>query len=330
MVKLYPDISRQYLPYDHPAGIRALIVAHQIKQAWIVETEIWPTLFTLLAKYNIPFMLVNARMSDKSYQRWRSLTPLLSYLLQYPSQILTKSPEDQQKFRHFIDQPDKVRAIGNLKFCGQIGNSNTQQRRQPPQSKADGSQPLYWLCVSTHPGEHDQVIGAYQEVLQTSPTLKLVIAPRNPKDAQLIAQQLSKQQISHQVSSKSSADEPIDAVRIIDQIGVLAAYYRQADLTFIGGSFINHGGQNPLEAIAHGLVTLMGPHTHNFSEVYGWIEQMYPQLRLSLDNTLAKQLRWLIEHPQERVEMGRNLARQSKIKGKKILNSYQIALEIAK
>ncbi len=248
-------------------------------------------------------MLVNARMSHRSCKRWARLSSLSKPVFSRFDLVLTQNWRFAKRFTGLGVR--KAAITGNLKYDA-----------PPPPVDADAMQELrrslgdrpIFLAASTHAGE-DEVIARVQEMLQSAiPSLLTVIAPRHPDRGEAIAALLGER---HLKIARRSAHEPVrdtTQIYLADTIGELGLFYSLAPLSFIGGSLVGHGGQNPIEAIKLGSGVLSGPHIFNFAETYA-VLQRYEGCRLvGGADDLAAALRWLFENPAEAAEMKRRAA----------------------
>ncbi len=164
-----------------------------------------------------------------------------------------------------------------------------------------------WLAASTHPGEEESVADAYQELLGPYPALTLVLAPRHPQRAPELARLLARRGLPCQLwtALKAGRETRTQPVVIIDTIGDLFTLYGAADVTFVGGSLVPHGGQNILEPAAWGRVPIYGPHMENFLWAQNILEEAGAGIMVSDAAALAQAVRHLLDHPRERQELGR-------------------------
>ena len=164
-----------------------------------------------------------------------------------------------------------------------------------------------WLAASTHPGEEEVVLDAYQALMAPSPALSLVLAPRHPQRAPDLARLLARRGLSCQLwTALKSGREPCrHPVVIIDTIGDLFTLFGLADVAFVGGSLVPHGGQNILEPAAWGRAPIYGPHLGNFLWAQAIIEAAGAGLMVHDAPSLARAVQNLLDHPQEREELGR-------------------------
>ena len=170
-----------------------------------------------------------------------------------------------------------------------------------------GTEPPVWLAASTHPGEDEVVVDAFQELLGPYPALTLILAPRHPQRAPDLATLLSRRGLPCQLWTrlKSGQETRRHPVVIIDTIGDLFTLYGLADVTFVGGSLVPHGGQNILEPAGWGRTPIYGPHLENFLWAKAILEEVGAGIMVNDAATLAKAVRHLLDHPDLREDLGR-------------------------
>lgn len=262
--RLGPRAVHQYVPLDSPRYARRFLDHWRPDLALFTESEIWPNLILETAARAIPMALVNARMSHRSFRRWRRSPTMASALFGRFTLVLAQNDELARWFSLLGARDSRV--SGNLKIDSPPPPVDA--RELDRLASAVGSRPLL-LAASTHPGEDEIVAAAHEIMSRRYPNLLTVIVPRHPERGPAIAAMLASQGL--QASRRSEGALPADDIRvyIADTIGELGTFYALARVAFIGGSLVPHGGQNPIEAVRHGAVVLTGPHTHNFTDSYG-------------------------------------------------------------
>lgn len=266
--RLPAGARHQFAPVDRPAAWRSFFDHWRLDLALLIESELWPNLMLEAERRDVPLALLNARMSERSYQRWRRLPGTAAQLLAKLDLCLAQS--DQDGDRLLALGANRVRNVGNLKHAAPPLPADPMALEWL--RTAIGARPS-WVAASTHPGEDEQIIEAHRRLARQLPTLLTVIVPRHPERGDAIAALLREHGL--QVARRSNAD-PIGAdgaVYLADTLGELGLFYRIAMVAFIGGSLVPHGGQNPLEAARLGCPVLLGPHTWNFAEMTAALER---------------------------------------------------------
>lgn len=251
-------VHHQYLPLDFPGACRRFFNQLKAREAWIVETEIWPCLYAHCEKAALSLTIVNGRLSDKtSKQEFGFLRTSYQRALR-SVRVLARSREDQAKFVRLGANPEQVHIAGNLKYANPVA-SDTGTALIPQ---------AYVLAASTHEDEELQLARNWLNASQGDTSL-LVIAPRHPERAASIQQQF--RSIGMQVAQRSKGELPRgqDRIYLADSLGELQAWYQYASAAFVGGSLIPRGGHNVLEPARYACPVIVGPYTHNFDDIIG-------------------------------------------------------------
>ena len=259
-MELYGDsVMRVYLPYDYPFAVQNFVRHFRPRLGILMETEIWFNLIHACHAAQIPMLLLNARMAEKSARGYARFAQLTRSALQQLSAVAAQTETDATRLHELGAQ--RLSVMGNLKFDV-----------EPPQAMFDlgrtlrqqfGSARKVFLAASTRDGEEELLLDAWQA--QPDDTL-LVIVPRHPQRFAEVAELLAKRQIHFQRRSENKPVATEVQVVLGDSMGEMFAYYAAADLAFIGGSLLPVGGQNLIEACAVGTPVLIGMHTYNFAE----------------------------------------------------------------
>lgn len=304
--RLYtPDHTVLYYPLDTPWAVRRYLDCLRPTLYVALETEIWPNFLVAAKARGVRLALVNGRLSDKSLRRYLKVSGQLKYIIGLFDLIGASSEEDARRFVALGASPEQVFCTGNTKF----------ERRPDPaaqaQANAYGEQlhlaagPVF-LAASTHPGEEEAVIAAYLELRRPFPALRLLLAPRHPERAGAVGELLSRAGLKFQQwhRLKSREETAREAVIIIDTVGDLFALYGLAQLIFVGGSLVPHGGQNILEPAAWGKVPLYGPHLQNFRAAQRLLEEVGAGVQLADAEGLIRLGRYCLDHPEEMARRG--------------------------
>lgn len=257
-----PRVMHQFIPVDTPAAVRRFLQHWQPDLALWVESEFWPQLLWQTRARCIPALLVNARISDNTYRRWKHWPQLIANLLSTFAASYAGSPEDAQRLRD-LGATD-VREAGNLKYDAEPLPVDTALLSELTRQTVGRP---FFVAASTHANEEVYVAEAYKVAAQQFPLLLMVIVPRHPARGDTVAADLRARGFILAQRSKSEPITPHTQIYLADTMGELGTFYSVADLVFMGGSLIPHGGQNPLEAARFGKAILTGPYTHNFAGI---------------------------------------------------------------
>lgn len=255
----------QFLPIDQHLLVRKFLNHWEPDLGIFVDSEIWPNLLVEAAK-KTPLININARLSNKSFQRWQNIPSLLTFLYDKFNMILPSSVSEQEKIMHFANVK-KIKYIGNLKYS--MPNLTCDKGELASMLEAIGNRPV-WIAASTHCGEEEIVLKVHQKLLQNFPDLMLIIAPRHPERGEEIV----KLALSHKLAvAQRFASQNITSVTqvyIADTLAELGLIYRLSKIVLVGGSLIDLGkvrGHNFLEASRLGCMVIVGPNTENFKDL---------------------------------------------------------------
>lgn len=259
------SVEHVYLPYDTPDAIHRFMDCFKPKLAVIMETEIWPNLFTYCGSHNVPLYIVNARLSEKSASGYRKIPSLVAPALASVKTIAAQTHDDAKRFIGIGAPGEKVKVFGNIKFDVDVPSELIEQGLQLKANAFGGR--FVWLIASTHKNEETILLEIYNEIKLKIPELLLVIAPRHPErfaDVKSICEQY---RLSVVVRTSGEACYSYTDVYLADTMGELKMLYAAADVAFVGGSMVPVGGHNILEAAAVGTPVLFGPYMSNFKAI---------------------------------------------------------------
>ena len=254
------DVERIYLPYDTPWAMRRFLRHYRPQFGLIMETELWPNLIAACRDAGVPLCLVNARLSQRSAKRYASFPALTREALQGLAAIGAQSADDAARLTTL--GAHGVTVTGNIKFDIEAPPVQLELAREL--RARCGSRPV-WLAASTREGEEALILDAWKRV-GADDTALLVIVPRHPQRFAEVAQLAMERGFSVQRRSENAAVAATTRILIGDSMGEMFAFYAAADIAFIGGSLLDFGSQNLIEAAACGTPILIGPSTRNFAE----------------------------------------------------------------
>ena len=285
----------QFAPVDVPAWIERFLMHWRPDLALVTESELWPGVIASLAEAAIPLALVNARLSKRSFARWRRLGRAGEALLAPISLCLAQSAEHGSRYGAL--GLAQVKVTGNLKFDVPAPSADPVMFAK---LKGEFGARLLWLAASTHEGE-ESIAGAVHKRLKSRfPSLLTIIVPRHPPRGRAIAQGLSGEGLNVALRSAEDRVQGETDIYLADTLGELGLFYRLAPIAFIGGSLIAHGGQNPIEPVKLGAVSLHGPYVSNFAEVYAALDEVDPASRVADMEGLVSAVALLLAEPGRR------------------------------
>jgi 3-deoxy-D-manno-octulosonic-acid transferase len=284
-----------YCPLDLPWAVRAYLDALQPRLLILAETEFWPNLLHGCFRREIPVAVVNARISDRSWPRYRKLRLFWRPLLARLSRVLAQSQTDADRLLALGCLPDCVSVAGNLKFDVRAAQESEATRYL--RSVSAGQR--FIVAGSTLEGEESELVEAWPRLLAEDPQLVLVLAPRHPERFSSVAALLQKSgalwnKRSGWPSAASSAQHAPRMLRpgeivLLDTIGELASVYSLASVAFVGGSLVPAGGHNPLEPAQFAVPIVMGPHYANFAAIVDSLRS-HDALRIAAKEELGSTL----------------------------------------
>jgi len=259
-----------YCPLDLPWAVRAYMSALKPTLFILAETEFWPNLLNGCFRRNIPVVVVNARVSDRSWPRYRRLRWLWKPLLSKLSVVLAQSDTDAERLKAIGCLPERVQDAGNLKFDVRAAK----EAEATLQLKALAKNARFFVAGSTLDGEETALLEAWPRLLKVVPQMVMVLAPRHPERFQAVADLLAKSGMAWAKRSdwrgKPTASlAPVlgGQIVLLNSIGELASVYSLAAIAFVGGSLVPAGGHNPLEPAQFGVPIVMGPNYENFRAI---------------------------------------------------------------
>ncbi len=253
----------QYVPMDVGRAVRRFLDHWQPDLAIFAESEIWPATIRELSKRDIPQVLVNARMSDRSNERWQKRPALARAIFRHLSQVIAQSELDGERFRN-LGAP-WVSVAGNLKV--DVGMPVANEKEVATMVQSLGKRPR-WVAVSTHDGEEALAAEVHKMVRAHAPGLLSIIVPRHPDRADQIRKVLEEHGLVVVTRSSGEPVEEATDVLLGDTIGEMGFYLRLAPIAFMGKSLSATGGQNPLEPAVVACAVLSGRHVENFRDTY--------------------------------------------------------------
>lgn len=301
--RLFGDqVKHSYFPYDTTLFIQRFLKRVQPNIVLIMETELWANLFHICQRQRIPLLVCNARLSERSFQGYQKIQNLVSETLNTVDFIAARSEQDREYFMQLGMPPERIQAVGNIKFDLQLPN-NLQQTGQTLR-KQWGAERLVWVAASTHAGEDEVLLRVFQQLQSICPELLLILVPRHPERFKTVTQLCEVTGLTTATRSQFEQVSPHTQVIVGDSMGELLLWYAAGDMAFIGGSLIEHGGHNPLEAAAFELPIVSGKHVHNFMDIFPLLEQQKGAVLVESEAALREQIEQWITQPQQRLDCG--------------------------
>src|SRR3954447_16465199 len=296
VAKRFPaDIIHQCVPYDSPRFVARFLDHWQPSLALFIESDLWPNLILSAASRRLPMVLINGRMSQRSFPRWQRASATISALLSQFEVCLAQSNVDAERFSALGSR--NVVTTGNLKLDVQAPPADP-AKLDRLMAVTRGRPAI--VAASTHPGEEEILVDVHKTLAGFFPSLLTVIVPRHANRGETIVRSIAVSGV--QVALRSREESPTAAtdIYIADTMGELGLFYRLAPIVFMGGSLVPHGGQNPIEAVKLGAAIVHGPHVFNFTDVYQALDAAGGARRADNLEALVNHLGQLLSDPAAR------------------------------
>ena len=274
-----PNAPVFYMPLDYAYAMGRYLSALRPKLVVLMESELWPRMLYECERSGVPVVVVNARVSDRSFPRYLKLKALWKPLLAKVELFLAQGDESAERLAKIGVDPNRIRVVGNLKYDAPFDDQNEIVRALKQYLPATTE---VVVCGSTLEGEEVDILEAWVRLMTTGHTGVLIIAPRHPQRFEPVAKLVGKKVIRISEWLKNPRPVLLGEVMLLDSIGSLGAVYQVATVAVVGGSLVKKGGHNPLEASRYGVPVIMGPSYENFREV--------------VDGMRGADAIWIVEH----------------------------------
>ncbi len=304
-----------YAPIDYAFAVRRVLARIRPSLVVILETEIWPVLYREAKRAGCSLLIVNGRISDRAFPRYRRWRFFFEDALRRPDAILAQSSQDVARYLDLGAPRHAVQAIGNLKYDAEPA------RGEPPRIITELIAKLHpasiWIAASTMPGadredvdEDDAVLSAYQQLVPTHPGLLLILVPRKPERFDEAEAKLRGAGLRYVRRSQETidADLALPCVVLLDSMGELASLFPIADVVFMGGTLARRGGHNVLEPAACRKAIVTGPHLENFAAIAAEFREQRAFLEIRGAGELAEAVAKLVDDPRLRGDLGARAA----------------------
>ncbi len=292
--RLGPRCIHQYVPLDAPEYAARFLDHWKPDLAVFTESEIWPSLILETSACNIPLALVNGRLSRRTRRRWQRNGRMARALFNRFNVVLAQNQRMAINFSALGART--VEAVGNLKIDAPPPPVDLGELERLKTSLA--GRPIL-VAASTHEGEEDILAEAHRQIARELDGFCTIIAPRHPERGTAIAERLKESGLSVALRSLDVMPSKSTDIYIADTIGELGTLYALSPIAFIGGSLVEHGGQNPIEAVRHGAVVLTGPHWQNFRDAYNALGRHHGVIEVTSAAELSSRVLALLKSQSE-------------------------------
>ena len=303
--------SHQFFPIDSSFLCKKFLNHWKPTIAIFIDSEVWPNMIMNIKERFIPLVLLNARITKKSFNKWKIFPQCAKFIFNKFDICLTSSLKSKKYLK--LLGAKKIKYFGNLKFSQSENTADSLNKK----IKKDILSKKIWCAASTHKTEEKFCGLVHKKLKSKNKKLLTIIIPRHIDRTENIIEEMEKLNLNVQTySSKEKIKENTD-IYIVNTYGKTKAFFKVCEIVFLGGSIIKHGGQNPLESVRYGCKILHGPHISNFSEVYNLLEKYKVSHKINNPKQMANKIDQIFKEKKD------SLAIKNKIKdlGNKILNS---------
>ncbi|MBZ0158814.1 3-deoxy-D-manno-octulosonic acid transferase [Candidatus Methylomirabilis sp.] len=294
-----------YFPIDLPLVVRRTLAAVRPRLILLTETEIWPNFLHRCAGSRIPVAIINGRISERSFSRYRLVRPFIRRVLRCVDLFCMQTGTDANRILALGASPERVHVVGNLKFDA-VPHADTaslaeQWRRE---LHIEATRPVL-VAGSTHAGEEEVLLQVFRSLRGEFPDLLLILAPRHPERVAKVETVVTGQGLTAvRRSAMAQGGDRAKEVILVDTVGELSAIYAVGNISFVGGSLMPKGGHNLLEPALHGRPILFGPHMENFIEASTYFVEQRAAIQVRDAADLTRQLTMLLRDPAAGERMG--------------------------
>jgi 3-deoxy-D-manno-octulosonic-acid transferase len=298
-----------YFPLDFSSVVRKVVELIRPSLYIMIETEIWPNVLRELSKQGVPSILINGRISDSSFGKYRLARPFLKGTIGMINSFCMQSNVDVARIECLGAPRDRVRMTGNMKFDADAGPDASKSEEMRNLLGLGGSSILL-VGGSTHCPEEKILVRIFKKLSAEFPYLKLLLAPRHvdrSAEIEILVRRLGFEAV--RISDAGRRTQDAGRIFILDTIGRLKDAYSIAGIVFVGGSLARHGGQNPIEPAALAKPILFGPHMFNFKDSRRIFLDAGAAIEVRNERALFEKMEMLIRDEQERIRLGVNAAK---------------------
>lgn len=327
-MRLPAQMHYSYAPMDHVRCVQRFLARVRPRLIVLMETEVWAEYLCQARLQNIPVVLANARLSERSRQGYASLGGFTENIMRQIWQIKAQSQADADRFLMLGCEAAQVSVMGNLKFDLPEAKTLIAAGKQLRQ---EWTRAQVWVAASTHAGEDAKLLAAHAQIRKTYPDALLVLVPRHPDRFDSVANLLNDAGVAY---ARRAKQEPVlsrTSVYLGDTMGELLTLMAASDMVFVGGSLVPHGGHNLLEPILCGVPALTGPHVHNFLHIHGLLAAVNGVCTVESEQALANALLKLWEDEtfaQEMLRAANRVLRENQGATQRLISVVEEALAL--
>ena len=296
--RLPRGVIHQFVPVYVPRFVRRFLDHWRPDLALFVESDLWPNMLIETSARSVPMILINGRLSEHSFRRWRYMPSAIVNLLARFDLCLARTPADGERFGK-LGAP-RIVTTGNLKL--DVPAPSADAAKLAALADSVRGRPVI-AAASTHAGEEAVMIEAHRRLRANFPGLLTLIAPRHPERGPGVVEIARAAGLKAAQRARGELPNAATEIYVADTMGELGLIYRLAPVVFVGGSLVRHGGQNPIEPAKLGAAILHGPHVWNFAELYAALDSAHGAELVTDADRLTAAVGALLAHPDARARI---------------------------
>jgi 3-deoxy-D-manno-octulosonic-acid transferase len=299
-------VYNAYIPYDLPGAINRFLERVKPRMVVVMETELWPNFFAACQRHDIPIIVTNARLSEKSAKGYRRIASLTRQMFEAITVLAVQGQPDADRFIALGMPKERITVTGSLKFDLELP-ADLPAKGEALREQL-GRERLKWIAASTHPGEDEIILAAHRAICEKIPDAMLILVPRHPERFDSVAALVSEKGFNIARRSKAESCLPTTSVYLGDTMGEMMVMYSACDVACVAGSFVAVGGHNVIEPAALHKPVVTGPYLFNFAEISDYLLQAGGMVKVEDANQLANTVIGFFENENQRKQAGENAA----------------------
>ncbi len=302
-VKRYPHLPLYFWPFDFSWAVHRALKQLNPQAVILAELELWPNFLASAEQKQIPVIVVNGRLSDRSFKQYFRFRPLVRRMLKQVDLVCAQDATYAERFRQLGLPAERIAITGNLKFDGINITRDLLATHLLMDQYSVKSDELVWVAGSTQPDEDQLVLDVYQRLVGEKIAVRLVIAPRHPEKSLPLVARLKNDAKTFVLRSENSRSSGA-AIIVVDVLGELSAWWARADVAFVGGSINPRGGQNMIEPAAVGAAVCFGPNTQNFRDTVAGLLRKHAAVVVANQEQLYQFVKQMLLNAGDRQRLG--------------------------
>lgn len=303
--KNLPQIDAHlFFPLDFSFAISKILDVITPKVFVLAETEIWPNFLHHLNKHNVPVLLVNGRISEKSFKHYQMAKSFMRKVLSNINQFSMQTKLDAERIIAMGAFPETVKVNGNLKFDQHHSTLSAEERKSLVKELKIPANAHLLVVGSTHPGEEEIILDVFKKIHEKDPDLIMILVPRHPERFLNVENLIIKARLPYVRKTKLVAGKKLQPIILLDTIGELAKIYSLASIVFMGGTLVPIGGHNILEPALYSKAILFGPNMQNFVEIANLFKEKRAAIQVRDKQELSSTLLELLSDAHKRARLG--------------------------